>query len=246
MARGWLGLCAVALGLSLSSGALADAKGNQVLRRTDAVLRSWNTLEFKYKMRTTESGKSPSSMRLRVRLNGDKQFTEILAPADMKGTKVLILSREKTYVYLPAFRKIRRIASHVGEQSFLGTAFSANDMSLTRYAPEYDATVQRETADHYVLKLVGKPGKKLAYKTIEMKVEKAHMVPTDMKYFDDDGKHLKTEARREYVCEANVCQAKIMKMVHHAKGDLTSTLTMKRLKINPTLAKGLFSKRSLK
>lgn len=35
------------------------------------------------------------------------------------------------YVYLPAFGKVRRIASHTKDQGFLGLTFSQDDMATT-------------------------------------------------------------------------------------------------------------------
>ena len=50
-------------------------------------------------------------------VKGPKALTDFSAPADLRGTRVLVLGRTQMYIYLPAFRKIRRIASHVNQQS---------------------------------------------------------------------------------------------------------------------------------
>jgi len=231
--------------LAIASPARADEAGDRIIRSVDEALNRYRTLDFRYDLVTHEPGGGTSRMKVHAQLRGRRQLTELLAPADVKGTRVLIVSPKQMYVYLPAFHKIRRIASHVGGGSFMGTAFSADDMSLLRYADDYQAKLLGEKDGHYRLELRSRPGHKTAYARILMRVERARMLPTDMKYFTAAGRHLKTESRRDYVCEQGVCQARRMKMVHHGKGDLWTLLKLTRYAINPKLPARLFSKRSL-
>ena len=54
--------------------------------------------------------------------------------------KILTRAAQDMYVYLPAFKKVRRLASHVKEQGFMGTAFGHEEMSLVRLARSSRAT----------------------------------------------------------------------------------------------------------
>jgi len=243
--RGKLGLGAVVLTLSmlLSSGASARDP-DALLKQVDQALHRYQTLDFRYVIKTRKPGGEARRMKVHMRMKDGKQLTVVREPADMKGMKVLIKSATQMYVFMPQLGKIRRVASHVGEQSFMGTAFSAADMNLTRYSGLYQATILRESSNKYTLRLDARANAKAPYDKIIMKVDKARLLPTDMKYFAG-GKHIKSESRRNYICVRSVCQAKKMRMVHHGEGDLSSTLTLTRHKIDTPLGDHLFTKRSL-
>ena len=217
---------------------------DDTLKGVDKALNSYKTLDLHYTMVTSEGGKSPITMKLRTRFRAKKkkkkQFTELLAPGDLKGTKVLSLSPTKMWIYMPSFRKVRRVASHTSDQSFLGTAFSAADMNLTRYSGSYSCT-----GGPNKLNLKARDGVRVTYGRIEMTVDK-RLLPTALKYYDEGGKHVKTETREDYFCKGKVCTARRMVMVNHAKGGLSSELTLGKHAINGRISKKLFSKRNLR
>jgi len=132
------GASALAL-MAMTAQASADAAGDKVLASVDAALNRWKTQYIKYDVTNQEPGKPERKLELEVKLKAEKRLTEFLAPADMKGTKVLILSSTQMYVYLPAFGKVRRIASSVTDQGFMGLTFTQTDLSLTRYSADYTA-----------------------------------------------------------------------------------------------------------
>ena len=233
--------------IALTTEARAD---DAFLRKVDAEVNKWKTLDYYYKIVTTKKGdeddKSVLKIRMRMKYNGEynKQLIEIGKPADMKGTKVLTISPTEMYIYLPAFGKIRRIASHVTEQGFLGTALSQRDMTLTRYADKYTAKVSRDAGGKKVLALTAK-NDKAPYPKLEVTVDKDKLLPAHVKYFNDDGKHIKSEQRRDYKCAKGYCVPGAMKVTDHTTG-VTSILYLKKHKVNPKLDKSLFSKRVLK
>lgn len=240
-----LALCAFLLALASAGSARAD---NALLKKVDAEINKWKTLDYYYKVVTTKGEEESSVLKLRMRMKysgeHNKQLIDIDAPADMKGTKVLTISPTEMYIYLPAFKKIRRIASHVTEQGFLGTALSQRDMTLTRYADKYDATEAKEADGKITFTLVAKSDE-APYPKISLTVGKDNLLPTKIKYFDAEGKNLKTETRSEYKCSENYCTPGAMKLEDHTAG-VKSILYLKEYKVNPELDDALFSKRSLK
>ncbi len=65
--------------------------------------------------------------------NTSKTIIKFLAPADVKGTAMLIYDYEnksdEMWIYMPAIRKTRRIVSSEKSKSFMGSEFSNADMS---------------------------------------------------------------------------------------------------------------------
>lgn len=66
------------------------------------------------------------------RMSDDKMIMWFLKPADIKGSSFLRISYDDRdddmWIYLPAFRKVRRIASHAKKGSFMGSDFTYEDM----------------------------------------------------------------------------------------------------------------------
>src|SRR5262249_50561685 len=138
-------LClAAALGLAVLPGAPAhaDPAGDAVLAKLDAAMNKAKTLIFDYEIVNKEGpDKSEKTMAMSVKPKGERRYSESPPPADMKGTKVLVLSPTQMYVYLPAFGKVRRIASHTKDQGFLGLTYSQDDLATSAYSPQYTASV---------------------------------------------------------------------------------------------------------
>jgi hypothetical protein len=240
-----IALALVAFSLALvafSSNASADE-----LAKLDEVLNRWKSLDLKYTIITKSPGSSKTTLKLRMRMRkkagNNQQLTEISAPSDMKGTKVLIRSTTQMYIYLPAFKKIRRIASHLTEQGFLGTALSQRELSLTEYSKFYTSKVKSDKGGEMVLQLNAK-NDEAPYKTIQLTVEKKSHHLKEIHYFNDSGKKVKIEKRSGYICEGKICMAK-KQVVHDLTSKVKSTLTLKKHKFDSKMKPSLFSKRYL-
>lgn len=225
---------------------VAQVDGGGVLKKVDDALNRAKDHTYKYEMVDQQPGKDPRSLKLDVFIKGEKRVTAFTAPADIKGTKVLILSPTRMYVYLPAYKKVRRIASHVTAQGFLGTTYSNDDLAVTTYADKYDAKVLKQDDKQWVVEATKKGSAEVAYPKIEFTVEKARALPTQIRYFDDKGANVKTETRADYKCEGNVCTPAKMKMVDHRTEGHSTELLMKDWKLNSGLSDRIFSKRNLR
>jgi outer membrane lipoprotein-sorting protein len=236
-----------AAGAALLSGAPAhaDPAGDKVLAAVDAAQNKAKTLKVDFEIVNKEGpDKAEKTMAMSIKLKGEKRFSEFSAPGDMKGTKVLVLSPTQMYVYLPAFGKVRRIASHTKDQGFLGLTFSQDDMATTSYGPQYTAAVLSDDAAAVKLSLTPKPGQDTPYAKIEVTVAKDHMVASELKYFNAEGKNIKTEVRTGFTCEGDVCTPGELKMTDNIKGAWTK-LVAKNRKINEEISDDVFSQRNL-
>ncbi len=219
------------------------------LAPVDEAINRWKTLDYRYNIITKDADDNASKLKLRVRMrrkgSDNQQFINISAPADMKGTKVLTLSPTEMYIYIPAFKKIRRIASHVTEAGFLGTALSQKDLTLTRYGRYYTAVKSSENDDSMTLKLTAK-NDEAPYPRLELDIVKKRMVPSEIRYFNEEGVKIKTEKRTSYKCRSGYCAPLRMIMTDHTANKRTVLQLKSKFKVDKKLKKGLFSKRSLK
>jgi outer membrane lipoprotein-sorting protein len=90
---------------------------------------------------TNKKGKTRySSLRSIVKDDGAKQIIWFLSPADDKGVAFLKIehnySDDEMRIWLPAFKKVRRISSKKRSDSFMGSDMSYEDMS-TRQLDKY-------------------------------------------------------------------------------------------------------------
>jgi outer membrane lipoprotein-sorting protein len=239
-----LSLSLGALAALLPSAAGADAAGDRLCATMDAAMNRAKTHKFDYEIVNHEPGKSDRTMAMKVLIKGEKRLTEFKAPADMKGTKVLILSASQMYVYLPAFKKVRRIASHTKDQGFLGLAFSQDDMATQSYGPIYEGKITADSPTQSTLVLTPRAGKDAPYSKIEVLVNKDKNLPAELKYFNAEGKNIKTETRSGYTCEGNICTPGELKMVDNTKGNWTK-LVRKSWKVNDSISDDVFSQRNL-
>jgi len=79
----------------------------------------------------------------------EKRVYRFLAPADVKGTGILVFDYENKaddmWIFMPALRKTRRILSSQGTQAFMGSEFSFADLNVPAL-DDFDYTVQKDEA----------------------------------------------------------------------------------------------------
>ena len=124
----------------------------------------------------------------------EKAFTEYLAPAREKGTKMLKLE-DKLWIYSPSTDRIIQISGHMLRQSMMGSDLSYEDfMEDPRLTNLYRADVTgTETVDGrpcWVLELTAKV-KDVAYYKRKMWVDEARAVPLREELYAKSGKLLK-------------------------------------------------------
>lgn len=244
--RGWLSVGAVLTVALVGVGsASADPPGDAALAKMDKAMNQAKTQYLEYEITNQEPGKAEKKLGMKVYIKGEKRFTEFTAPADMKGTKVLILSPTQMYVYLPAFGKVRRIASHTTDQGFMGMTFTQDDFASQSYGGAYTGQLLSEAGNDQKLALTPKAGQTTPYGKLEFSVMKDKSLPSEIKYFNAGGTHVKTETRSDYKCEGSVCTPMTLKMVDHSKGGHWTKFVTKQWKVNTELSDDLFSKRNL-
>jgi len=236
---------AASLATLLNSGsARADAAGDKVLAAMDEAMNRAKSHYIEYDVTNQEPGKGETKLALIVRMKAEKRLTEFTAPATMKGTKVLIQSPTQMYVYLPEFKKVRRIASGVSDQGFMGMTFSTDDFQ-TKFSDLYTATVLSDDATTVKIAATPKAGQQTPYAKIEFTIAKDKMAPTEIKYFNASNTNVKTETRSNYTCQGNVCSATEDKMVDNTKNGAWTKMVRKTWKVNESISDDAFSKRAL-
>ena len=119
-----------------------------------------------------------------------RSFVEFLAPADVAGTKFLSIDtkgeQSQQLMFLPAFKKVKRVVGAQRDRSFMGTDFSYADLE-GRDVDEATWTrlPDQELGGQAVLVLEGrpKPGQDAPYGRTVLFVHAKHMVPMRIDFF---------------------------------------------------------------
>ena len=220
--------------------------GDKVIKVMDESMTRAKDQYFQYDFITIEPGKAPRQMVFEVTIKGAKwRRVEFLAPGDVKGMRVLALSLDQQYVYLPAFRKVRRVASHIRNQSFMGTAYSYDEMATVTYGDLLAGELVSENDKEWVVVGARRPGKDFSYPKIEFTILKSTTQPSLIKYYSDKGVVLKTEQRVDYECQENLCNAKVMMITDHTRNNLVTKMIRKDWKRNTGISDDFFTVRDL-
>lgn len=137
-----------------------------------------------------------------------KTIMKFLAPADVKGTAILIYDHENKdddmWLYLPSLRKTRRIVSNDKGKSFMGSEFSNADMSKPNHT-DFDYKIAGNTrySDKacWQIEATAKSDEMVAkygYKKKIMTIDKSTFLPYKTDLYDVSGSLIKSMTMQDY------------------------------------------------
>ncbi|MCK4353278.1 outer membrane lipoprotein-sorting protein [candidate division WOR-3 bacterium] len=178
-------------------------------------------------------------------LGKEKRLIKFLSPADVKGVGFLVLSDNEMYLYMPAFKKIRRIASHAKNENFMGTDFSYNDIGKCQYTKDFTAEIKEETEEEYILELTPRPKSDVDYAKLIVWVDKAHYIPNKVEYYNEKGKILKVMKNEDTEKVDKYWTPKKVTM-ENLKTEHKTVMEMGKVVHDIGFKEGMFTKRMLK
>ena len=127
----------------------AEEKGLAIAIESDKRDQGWvdSRVSLEMLLRNSRGDESQRQMRLKnleVEGDGDKSLTIFDTPPDVKGTGLLTFSHkvepDDQWLYLPALKRIKRIASRNKSGPFVGSEFAFEDISsqeVEKYTYKY-------------------------------------------------------------------------------------------------------------
>lgn len=170
----------------------------EILSRVDMVVNAARDQTMNMKLILIDkSGAEKEREIAMLQKGGDRRLGKFLSPADQRGIGFLSLPKGVMYIYLPAFNKTRRIASHVKNNKFAGTDFTYEDMEAKRYADFWIPVLLRNEEGTYVLELKPKNGTETSYSKIITWVGADNFFPVKFEYYNKAGKLAKTMIQKK-------------------------------------------------
>lgn len=230
--------------LSLSAQELT---ASEILQKSDAVGTAPKDKHILSTMILTDKDGDQKKRKSEIfeRPIKDIRLVRFLSPADQKGISFLNLPNDKMYLYMPAFRKIRTIASHVKNQTFAGTDFSYDDMSSNGFGKDYDPELLKTTDEHYILKLTPKPDSEKDYSKLTLWVRKDNFFAVKTEYYDKGGNLWKIMEQRQIEKKGKYWIALEIEMKDLKKDHSTKNVT-ESIELDTGLSDKVFTKRNLK
>lgn len=138
-------------------------------------------------METFRKGRSPIKFIYEIYSKGStKALMEIVFPARDKGKKILLYDNN-LWMYMPDVSRPIRLSRN---QSFMGSTFSNEDVADSTWEDDYDPTITGEKGELILLSLKAKR-KDVAYRQIDVWVNKDTHIPVEGVYFGLSGKPIK-------------------------------------------------------
>ncbi len=179
---------------SVSAGSTQTPSGDEILNRIDQNLRAANRISIS-KM-TIHGRRSSRTLIAKSWIEGSRRsFTEYLAPAREKGTKMLKLDNQ-LWTYSPSTDRTIRISGHMLRQSVMGSDLSYEDLLEDQelrklYTAEVTGTDSTLGRECWVVQLTAN-STAIAYHTRKIWVDKQRYLPIQEHRYAKSGKLLKT------------------------------------------------------
>jgi len=181
----------------------------------------------------------------------DMNIMRFVAPANVRGTAVLTVEAtgraDDQWLYLPALRKTKRIASSQRTQRFAGTDFTYEDLrseDFEGFDYRFGDDAELEGRACYVVIATPKDGHESGYSRREIYVEKERFLVHKIEYYDARERHQKTFEARGFEEVDGLWRASMSGMEDHQRGTQT-VWRFKERDINPGLPDSTFTVRTL-
>lgn len=165
---------------------------SEISNMTMVLINGDKRIERKMTSKTMETGKGSS-----------KGLLEFLLPRDVAGTKLLTWSFEdkedSQWIYLPAFKKIKRISSSSKSSSFMGSEFTYEDLRasvLDKFTYKFIKEQKKGNDTLWIFEKVSKESS--AYTKQVVTASKKYMNAIKVDFFDRSGSLLKVGEFKDF------------------------------------------------
>lgn len=211
----------------------AQEKGLRIATEADRQDIGWKSASASLLMVLINPNGQQTTREMRMRYlegeqEGDKSLSIFDSPKDVQGTSFLSFSHalesDEQWLYLPALKRVKRIASANKSGPFMGSEFAFEDLSsneIEKYTYEYLRDETIDNHDCYVVRNVPEYAHS-GYSHRDVWIDKQHYRVIRIDYVDRKGQLLKTlnqYGHRQYLDK--YWRADKFLMVNHQTGKST-------------------------
>ena len=214
----------------------AEDKGLEIAKEADRRDEGFGDSRSKMLMilrnkRGQESKRELEIRALEVKGDGDKSMTIFHTPRDVRGTALLTFSHpveaDEQWLYLPALRRVKRIASNNKSGPFMGSEFAYEDFAsqeVEKYTYKYLKDEKVDGVDCFLTEQYP-VSKDSGYTKLQVWLDKDEYRMRQADFYDRKGKLLKTLTPTQYKQYLGKhWRAHKLNMVNHQTGKSTELI----------------------
>jgi len=254
--RKWVLPLSVLLSFNVMAETPAE-KGLTIAIKADKADTGWQDMQSEMTMilrnrRGDETTRQIHNRQLEVMGDGDKALSIFDSPNDVKGTAFLSHTHSKEaddqWLYLPALKRVKRIASNNKSGPFMGSEFAYEDITsqeVDKYTYKWLRDEKLDGQETHVLERYP-TYKHSGYTKQVVWVDKEKLQALKIDFYDRKGKLLKTLTAHGYQqYNSKYWRPEKMEMVNHVTSKST-TLNWSNYKFNNGFSDRDFDKNTLK
>lgn len=244
-------------GIVAAQAETAEQKGLAIAKERKARNTGWGDSQAEMSMILRNAQRQKTERKMRIKSlemldDGDKGLTIFDQPRDVKGTAFLNFSHamkpDDQWMYLPALKRVKRIASRNKSGPFMGSEFAFEDMSsfeLEKFTFKYLRDEQYKGTAMFVVEQ--RPTDKYSGYTRQVAwLDKEHYRPFKVEFYDRKNSLLKVLTVSDYQLYLDkYWRAHRATMVNKINGKSTELVTHK-ITFNTGLTDKHFNKSTLK
>ena len=213
---------------------------NELLKKVDNTLFAVKdkTVNVKMVLLNQKTKKEKVKEAVLMQKGPDRKLFRYTYPESDAGIATLSLPNNEIYLYLPMFKKPKKITNIAESNTFNKSDFSIEDMAAQGYSEKYSGKILPSEDNLYVIELNEKDEKSSKGKQI-IYVHKTYFYLERIKYFDKKDQHQKTALYKQKKVNG-LWIAEQVSMEDHKKNHKT-TLSMTNFKINQGLSDDEFT-----
>ncbi len=176
----------------VNTGATGQETAADILAKMDKTIFSVKdkTADIEMVMTDLKNNKQKIKKAVLMQKGADKKLFRYTYPKNDEGIATLSLPDGKIYLYLPMFKKPKKITSMAESNTFNNSDFSLRDMAIKPYTELYTPALLKTTDDSYQLDLKPKSGNS-PYSHLIVTVNRKHYYPEKFEYFAKNGQKVK-------------------------------------------------------
>jgi len=186
----------------------AEDRGLEIARDADKANEGFGSEKATMTLELINAHGDVITRKMRMELlegnDGDKSLSVFEWPADVKGTKLLTFTHKKDdddqWLYLPAIKRVKRIASNNKSGSFMGSEFAYEDLSAQEVEKfSYKYLTETKLGDRDCWQLERYPvDKNSGYSRQIVWMDKQYKEPLMIEYYDRKNELLKVSTFTGY------------------------------------------------
>ncbi len=232
----------------------AEDKAKDIMKKVEANASGFKDMQDKMKMTVTNQDGSKSEREMIIKAvadpaGGSRSMTLFTKPKRDAGVGLLNIAdkdgNEGQWVFLPASKKVKKIASNSKSSYFWGSDFTYEDLS-SEAGYQYKFVGEQACGDKKCFVIDRFPGKlESAYTKTTTLIESERYIPVQATFYDDKNQVIKTLNFKNYSQhEGKYWKPESVEMVNSSAGSKTE-LTSVEIKFDQGLSVNGFTEQGL-